>query len=99
VDDGASEAARRDQNAARKREREAERRREQAARTRQRIEGAIEEKETEKTALGRIMNDPNFYLTRRDADEVIVRYEKLGSEIEALYADLLSLDQGTEAAR
>jgi ATP-binding cassette subfamily F protein 3 len=96
---GPAEAARRDQNAARKREREAERRREQASRARQRIEGEIGQKETEKTALGRIMNDPNFYLTRSDANDVIVRYEKLGREIDELYAELLNLDQGTEAPR
>jgi hypothetical protein len=45
------------------------------------------------------MNDPNFYLTRSDANDVIVRYEKLGREIDELYAELLNLDQGTEAPR
>ena len=94
---GRIETERRDQNAARKREREAERRREQAARARQRIEGAIEQKETEKTDLGRIMNDPNFYLTRGDANDVMVRYETLGREIDALYAELLNLDRSPEA--
>ncbi|HUY20547.1 MAG TPA: ABC-F family ATP-binding cassette domain-containing protein [Candidatus Binataceae bacterium] len=94
---GRIETERRDQNAARKREREAERRREQAARARQRIEGAIEQKETEKTDLGRIMNDPNFYLTRGDANDVMVRYETLGREIDALYAELVNLDRSPEA--
>jgi len=96
---GRSEAARRDQNAARKREREAERRRESAARARERIEGEIERKETEKMTLGGIMNDPSFYLKRSDANEVIGRYEKLGREIERLYAELMSLERGADDAR
>jgi ATP-binding cassette subfamily F protein 3 len=95
---GRIETERRDQNVARKREREAERRREQVARARQRIEGAIEQKETEKTDLGRIMNDPNFYLKRGDANDVMMRYETLGREIDALYAELVNLDQSSEAS-
>jgi len=96
---GRAEAARREQNAERKRERDAGRRREAAARARERIESEIERKETEKTGLSGIMNDPNFYLKRPDANEVIGRYEQLGREIEALYAELMDLDRGTSDAR
>jgi ATP-binding cassette subfamily F protein 3 len=95
---GRSQAARRDQNAARKREREADRYRESAARARDRIEGEIERKETEKMSLGGIMNDPNFYLKRSDANEVIGRYERLGREIERLYAELMNLERGADDA-
>ena len=34
------------------------------------------------------MNDPNFYLNRKDADDLIARYQQLGREIERLYGDL-----------
>ncbi len=96
---GRAEAARREQNAERKRERDAGRRREAAARAREHIESEIERKETEKTGLSGIMNDPNFYLKRPDANEVIGRYEQLGREIEALYAELMDLDRGASDAR
>ena len=39
------------------------------------------------------MNDPNFYLKRKDADDLIARYEQLGREIEKLYADLVKFDE------
>jgi ATP-binding cassette subfamily F protein 3 len=96
---GRAPEARRDRNAARKQERDSDRRREAAARTRQRIEADIERKETEKTALGAIMNDPDFYLKRADANEVIAGYEKLGREIDQLYAELMALDAPSASAR
>ena len=40
------------------------------------------------------MNDPNFYLQRTDARELIAAYERLGGEIERLYEELMSLDGG-----
>ena len=40
------------------------------------------------------MNDPNFYLQRTDARELIAAYERLGGEIEHLYEELMSLDGG-----
>jgi hypothetical protein len=43
------------------------------------------------------MNDPNFYLTRKDADDLIARYERLGREIEKLYADLVKFDEAASA--
>jgi hypothetical protein len=43
------------------------------------------------------MNDPNFYLARKDADDLIARYEKLGREIEKLYADLVKFDEPASA--
>jgi hypothetical protein len=43
------------------------------------------------------MNDPNFYLTRKDANDLIARYEQLGREIEKLYADLVKFDEAASA--
>ena len=40
------------------------------------------------------MNDPNFYLQRTDAKELIAAYERLGGEIERLYEELMTLDGG-----
>ena len=57
-------------------------------RRRQQIEASIEGKESERASLATEMNDPNFYLNRKDADELIARYQQLGREIERLYADL-----------
>jgi len=68
------------------------RKRERAARQRSQIENQIELKETERAALSAEMNDPNFYLARKDADDLIARYERLGREIEMLYADLVKFD-------
>ncbi len=68
------------------------RERERHARRRQAIEGDIGRKETERAALGEQMNDPNFYLQRTDAKELIAAYELLGGEIERLYEELMSLD-------
>ncbi len=72
--------------------REAKRRSERAERRREKLEQQIESKETERTALGAEMNDPNFYLARKDANQLIARYERLGTEIERLYADLMRLE-------
>ncbi|HVA84427.1 MAG TPA: ABC-F family ATP-binding cassette domain-containing protein [Candidatus Binataceae bacterium] len=68
------------------------RERERRARRRQTLEGDIGRKETERAALGEQMNDPNFYLQRTDAKELIAAYERLGGEIERLYEELMSLD-------
>ncbi len=77
----------------------AKRRRERAERRREKLEALIAEKETERTALGAEMNDPNFYLARKDADRLIARYEQLGAETERLYAELLELEgEGAETA-
>jgi len=43
------------------------------------------------------MNDPNFYLARKDADDLIARYERLGREIDRLYADLVKFDESASA--
>jgi hypothetical protein len=45
------------------------------------------------------MDDPNFYLARKDADELIARYERLGREIEQLYADLVKCDDSAAMAQ
>jgi ATP-binding cassette, subfamily F, member 3 len=75
-------------------ERDAERRRARAARERERIEAQIAEKEAERAAIGAEMNDPNFYLARKDADDLIARYEDLAREIEQLYRELVGSEEG-----
>ncbi|MGH7812556.1 MAG: ribosomal protection-like ABC-F family protein, partial [Candidatus Binataceae bacterium] len=72
-----------------KSDREASRKREKLERRRKEIESEIEKKESERAALGGEMNDPEFYLKRADASELIARYERIGREIELLYADLM----------
>jgi ATP-binding cassette subfamily F protein 3 len=79
-------------------DRDAMRKRERVARQRSQIEKQIEEKETERATLSAEMNDPNFYLNRKDADDLIARYERLGREIETLYADLVKFDSPAAAS-
>jgi ATP-binding cassette subfamily F protein 3 len=79
-------------------DRDAMRKRERVARQRQQIETQIEQKEAERAALSAEMNDPNFYLARKDADDLIARYERLGREIETLYADLVKFDAPATAS-
>jgi ATP-binding cassette subfamily F protein 3 len=74
------------------REREPQRRREGNSHRRKQLEAGIEAKETERAALAAEMNDPNFYLARKDADQLIARYESLGREIERLYTELVEHD-------
>ena len=57
------------------------------------IETLIETKETERAGLATEMNDPNFYLQRKDAKEMIARYELLGREIDKLYEDLVGIEE------
>ncbi|HZC46583.1 MAG TPA: ATP-binding cassette domain-containing protein, partial [Candidatus Acidoferrum sp.] len=78
-------------------DREKDRKRERNARQRTQIEAEIEQKETERATLSTEMNDPNFYLARKDADALIARYEHLGREIEKLYADLVKFDEPASA--
>lgn len=78
-------------------DRDALRRRERIARQRTQIEAGIEQREAERAALSTEMNDPNFYLARKDADDLIARYERLGREIEKLYADLVKFDEAASA--
>jgi ATP-binding cassette subfamily F protein 3 len=80
-----------------KEDRDALRNRERIARQRVQIEANIERKENERAALSTEMNDPNFYLARNDADDLIARYERLGREIEKLYADLVKFDESASA--
>jgi ATP-binding cassette subfamily F protein 3 len=80
-----------------KEDRNALRDRERIARQRVQIEAEIERKENERAALSTEMNDPNFYLARKDADDLIARYERLGREIEKLYADLVKFDEPASA--
>jgi len=85
---GADGAAAHDNGTKQRRERE------RRARRRQTLEGDIASKEIERATLGEQMNDPNFYLQRTDARELIATYERLGGEIERLYEELMSLDGG-----
>jgi ATP-binding cassette subfamily F protein 3 len=78
-------------------DREGERRRSQNSRKRGEIEGTIEKKETERAGLASEMNDPNFYLARKDAKEMIARYELLGREIDKLYEDLVGIEDSNAA--
>jgi ATP-binding cassette subfamily F protein 3 len=80
-----------------KEDHDASRKRERIARQRSQIEAEIEQKENERGTLSTEMNDPNFYLTRKDADDLIARYERLGREIEKLYADLVKFDEAASA--
>ena len=73
-------------------DREAKRRREQAQRRRRQLEAGIEGKEAERAGLASEMNDPNFYIKRKDADDLIARYQQLGRDIERLYAELEKLE-------
>jgi ATP-binding cassette subfamily F protein 3 len=87
---GSARASRND--SAIKADREAQRNKVRVAKERAGLESEIEKKETERAALATEMNDPNFYLIRRDANEMIARYDRLGREIERLYTQLV----GTE---
>jgi ATP-binding cassette, subfamily F, member 3 len=80
-------------------DRRGQRRREQHARERKRVEGEIERKEAERAELASEMNDPSFYLARKDADELIARYERLGREIEKLYAELVKFEDTAAAGK
>jgi len=77
-------------------DRESNRARTRTLKRRTEIESSIESKEAERAALGEAMNDPNFYLTRKDAPEIIAGYERLGREIEQLYEELMRLDAPAE---
>jgi ATP-binding cassette, subfamily F, member 3 len=76
--------------AARPRDREAARARAREAKRRSDLEATIEKKEGERAGLALEMNDPDFYLRRKDARQLIDRYERLGREIDGLYAQLVS---------
>jgi ATP-binding cassette subfamily F protein 3 len=78
-------------------DREKDRKRSQNARKRAEIEAVIEGKETERAALATEMNDANFYLARKDANEMIARYELLGREIDKLYEDLVGFEDSGAA--
>jgi len=77
--------------------REQKREREKIERKRKQTESEIEAKEAERASLATEMNDPNFYLARKDADELISRYERLGREIDRLYVDLVKFDEPRES--
>ena len=85
-------------DAQRQAERDAERRRSRIAKQRAELEAEIEKKETERAALATEMNDPNFYLARKDADQMIARYESLGRAIDQLYAALVKFDETDSVA-
>jgi len=74
-------------------DRDAHRNRTRAAKQRAALEAEIEKKETERGTLAGEMNDPNFYLARKDANEMIARYNLLGRDIDRLYEELVNFDQ------
>jgi ATP-binding cassette subfamily F protein 3 len=73
-------------------DREAKRHHDQMQKRRQQLEASIEGKEAERASLALAMNDPNFYLQRKDADDLIARYQQLGREIDRLYAELEKIE-------
>src|SRR6266851_5511195 len=79
-------------------DREAQKAKARAAKQQAQVEAAIEQKEAERAALAVEMNDPNFYLTRKDANDLIARYEGLGREVEGLYEQLAGVADQTETA-
>jgi hypothetical protein len=79
-------------DSARRAERDAGRAQARIAKQRAQLEAEIEKCETERAALASEMNDPSFYLVRKDANEMIARYERLGHEIERLYERLVGAD-------
>ncbi len=76
-------------------DREAQRAQLRAAKQRSQLEASIEQKETERAALALEMNDPNFYLARKDADQMIAKYEQLGAEIDQMYNQLVLFERDT----
>jgi len=95
---GTSKPEKRDEQAKRVEDRETKRRRDQMMKRRQQIEGSIESKEAERAGLATEMNDPNFYLQRKDADQLIARYQQLEREIERMYAELEKIETDSAAA-
>jgi ATP-binding cassette, subfamily F, member 3 len=81
---------------ARQVDREAQRNKARLAKQRAGIESEIEKKETARAALATEMNDPNFYLARKDANEMIARYDRLGREIDGLYEQLVKFEGGSD---
>jgi ATP-binding cassette subfamily F protein 3 len=74
-------------------DRDAQRAKSRLKKQRADLEEQIEKHESERASLALEMNDPNFYLTRKDANEMIARYEWLGREIERLYGQLVNFEQ------
>jgi ATP-binding cassette, subfamily F, member 3 len=74
-------------------DRDAQRAKSRLKKQRADLEEQIEKHESERATLALEMNDPNFYLTRKDANEMIARYEWLGREIERLYGQLVNFEQ------
>ncbi|HLI79397.1 MAG TPA: ABC-F family ATP-binding cassette domain-containing protein, partial [Candidatus Binataceae bacterium] len=93
-----ADQTKRDDREAKRDDREAKRRHDQMLKRRQQLEASIESKEAERARLAVEMNDPNFYLQRKDADELIGRYQQLEREIERLYAELEKIESETTAA-
>ncbi len=92
-----NDRARHDGKAASPRKPDPDRKRAPNSRKRAALESDIEGKEAERAALAAEMNDPDFYLARKDADQMILRYQRLGQEVEQLYARLLTLDDSRAA--
>jgi ATP-binding cassette subfamily F protein 3 len=77
-------------------DRQAQRDRAKLSKQRAALEVEIEKRESERAALSAEMSDPNFYLARQDADQMISRYERLGHEIDGLYQQLVSFEDASE---
>jgi ATP-binding cassette subfamily F protein 3 len=81
---------------ARQADREAQRNRARLMKQRASLEAEIEKKESERAVLCAEMSDPNFYLLRQDADQMISRYDRLGREIDGLYQQLVNFEAASE---
>ena len=77
-------------------EREAQRGRAKLIKQRAALEAEIGKKESERAALSAEMSNPNFYLARHDADQMISCYERLGREIDGLYEQLVTFENPGE---
>jgi ATP-binding cassette subfamily F protein 3 len=95
VSDGIGSRPARDERA-RQAEREAQRNRARLTKQRASLEAEIEKKESERAMLGAEMSDPNFYLSRQDAAQMISRYDRLGREIDGLYQQLVNFEATSE---
>jgi ATP-binding cassette subfamily F protein 3 len=73
--------------------RETQKARARIDRERAQLEAQIDGKEAERAGLAGKMSDPDFYLARQDADQLIARYEQLSREIEQLYARLVEFER------
>ena len=62
----------------------------------ERLETEIAEKETEFASVTAVINEPDFYTTHANPQEMFSRYAQLKQEIEGLYGKLERLEGNSE---